>query len=136
MNVYKYMNEKKAKVQVYRSSGTNSRHDCGLVDIPGSKLKEGLALTSEGLVPSTYGKGLLWNFFCRVSVNKTASLALLMSWKLVDNFDGQAYRNSKVDSGSSRSVVGIVGIRCPGSRNVDDTRDLVVFQDYRRISLV
>lgn len=45
------------------SSGTNSRQD----------------FTSDGFVPSTYGKGLLWNFFCSVSVNRTASLALLMS---------------------------------------------------------
>jgi hypothetical protein len=30
-------------------------------------------------VPSTYGSGFRWNFFCNVSVNRTASLALLIS---------------------------------------------------------
>ena len=46
------------------------------------------------------------------------------------------HRNTKVDSSPPGSVIRIVGIGCPGPRDVDDARDLVIFKDFTKLSLV
>jgi hypothetical protein len=91
-------------------------------------------------VPSTYGNGLWWNFFCKVSVNKTASLALLISYKVSERVPEYAksvtHRDTEVDGGSSGSIVGVVDGRGSRSGNVNDRSDLVLLEDLSELSLV
>lgn len=69
-------------------------------------------LTSGGLVPSTYGSGFRWNFFCNVSVKRTASLALLISCEPEDQH--KSHRLKPSHSREYRSRRRLVERRNPG----------------------